>query len=148
VHITVLPNKPTDKGICLKTLCDARTRLMLAVEFMDSAAQQATKRFAGEGRSAAVCSRLTAHWHNLRPQQVIAHAWFGGMPTAISLLKRGFFSTTNVSSRPRLSARVSCGLTPTASHGHEIRELTGRQPYTSEARRLHSLEPSTWIKSP
>jgi hypothetical protein len=34
VHVTVLPNKPTDKGVCLKTLCDARTRVMLAVEFV------------------------------------------------------------------------------------------------------------------
>jgi hypothetical protein len=26
-HITVLPNKPTDKGVCLKTACDAHTHV-------------------------------------------------------------------------------------------------------------------------
>jgi hypothetical protein len=32
VHITVLPNKQIPAGVCLKTLCDARTRVMLAME--------------------------------------------------------------------------------------------------------------------
>jgi hypothetical protein len=78
VHMTVLPNKPTNKGVCSKTLYDARTCVMLAVVFVESAAQQAMKCFAGEGKFAAVCLRLTAPWHNLRPQQVIADAWFYG----------------------------------------------------------------------
>jgi hypothetical protein len=55
VHITVIPNKPIDKGVCLKTLCDARTRVMLATEFVESAVPQARKNYAEEGKSAAVC---------------------------------------------------------------------------------------------
>jgi hypothetical protein len=36
IHITNLPNKPTSKGVCLKTLCDASTRIMVAMEFVES----------------------------------------------------------------------------------------------------------------
>jgi hypothetical protein len=32
IHITYLPNKPTDKGVYLKTLCNARTRVMIKSE--------------------------------------------------------------------------------------------------------------------
>jgi hypothetical protein len=97
VHITVLPNKA---GVCLKTLCDARTRVMLATEFVESAQQQARKSFVDEGKSAAVCLRLTEPWHH-SPHQLFADAWFGGMPTAFSLLKRGFFSITNVKTQTK-----------------------------------------------
>jgi hypothetical protein len=73
---------------------------MLAMEFVESAQQQARKSFVDEGTSAAVCLRLTAPWHN-SPHQLLADAWFGGMPTAFSLLKRGFFSITNVKTQTR-----------------------------------------------
>jgi hypothetical protein len=69
VHITVLPNKPTEKGLCLKALCDARTCVLLALEFVESAAQQARKSYAEEGKSAAVCLRLTAPWHNVHHRE-------------------------------------------------------------------------------
>jgi hypothetical protein len=68
---------------------------MLAMEFVESTQQQARKSFVDEDKSAAVCLRLTEPWHH-SPHQLLADAWFGGMPTAFSLLKRGFFSITNV----------------------------------------------------
>jgi hypothetical protein len=40
IHLTVLPDKPTSKGVCLKTLCDASTRVMIAAEFVESKAEQ------------------------------------------------------------------------------------------------------------
>jgi hypothetical protein len=122
VHITVLPNKPTDKGVCMKTLCDARTRVMLAMEFVEAAQQQAQKCFAEEGKSAAVCLRLTAPWHNSRPHLLIADAWFGGMPTAVGMLKRGFFSITNV----KLQTKNFCK--------KELWADAGGKPWTRNAR--------------
>jgi hypothetical protein len=68
---------------------------MLAMELVESAQQQARKSFVDEGKSAAVCLRLTEPWHH-SPHQLFADAWFGGMLTAFSLLKRGFFSISNV----------------------------------------------------
>jgi hypothetical protein len=46
IHITVLPNKPTSRGVCLKTLCDARTRVMVGFEFVEARAEQQLKRYA------------------------------------------------------------------------------------------------------
>jgi hypothetical protein len=39
IHMTYLPNKPTSRGVCLKTLADGNTRarVMLAIEFVESA---------------------------------------------------------------------------------------------------------------
>jgi hypothetical protein len=96
VHVIVLPNKPTDKGICLKTLCDARTRVMAALQFVESQDEQAQKRYVDEGKAAAVTLRLTEPWHNKGPRIIIADAWFGGLPTAWSLMKRNLFSICNV----------------------------------------------------
>jgi hypothetical protein len=39
IHITVLPNKPVPKGVCLKTLVDGHTRVMLNCEFVESKVQ-------------------------------------------------------------------------------------------------------------
>jgi hypothetical protein len=35
IYITILPNKPTSKGVCWKTLCDTSTRIMVAMEFVE-----------------------------------------------------------------------------------------------------------------
>jgi hypothetical protein len=101
VHITILPNKPTSKGVCLKTMCDASTRVMIAMEFVEGRDEQAIKRYAEEGRSAAVCLRLTEHWHNKVPRILIADAWFGGVPTAFSLMQRNIYSVTNVKTQTK-----------------------------------------------
>jgi hypothetical protein len=74
---------------------------MLALEFVEGKEEQARKNYVAEGKSAAVCLRLTQPWHNTRPHEVIADAYFGGMPTAVSLFKRGFFSITNVKLQTR-----------------------------------------------
>jgi hypothetical protein len=96
IHITVLPNKPTSRGVCLKAICDASTRVMVAMEFVEAGTEQEIKRYAEEGRSAAVCLRLTEPWHNHAPRILIADAWFGGMLTAVSLLQRNIYCITNV----------------------------------------------------
>jgi hypothetical protein len=49
-NITYLPNKPTDKGVCLKTLCDARTRVMIHFEFVEGKGEQGNKSYADEVR--------------------------------------------------------------------------------------------------
>jgi hypothetical protein len=49
IHLSVLPNKPTSKGVCLKTLCDASTRVMIAAEYVEGKAEQVLKRYADEG---------------------------------------------------------------------------------------------------
>jgi hypothetical protein len=54
IHITVLSNKPTGKGVCLKTLVDGHTRVMTALEFVESKEQQGLKRYSKEGKAAAV----------------------------------------------------------------------------------------------
>jgi hypothetical protein len=90
IHITMLPNKPTSKGVCLKTLCDASTRVMINFEFVEGKVEQGVKRCAEEGRAAAVCLRLTEPWHNDIPRILLADAWFGGLPTPVGLMRRGF----------------------------------------------------------
>jgi hypothetical protein len=35
IYITILPNKPTIKVVCWKTLCDTSTRIMVAMEFVE-----------------------------------------------------------------------------------------------------------------
>jgi len=96
VHITVLPNKPTSRGVCLKTLCDAHSRVMVALEFVESQHEQSQKRYVDEGKATAVMLRLTEAWHHKGPRLVLADAWFGGVPTAVALIQRGIFSITNV----------------------------------------------------
>jgi hypothetical protein len=96
IHITYLPNKPTSKGVCLKTLCDARTRVMLSFEFVEQRQEQLMKAYAEEGLAAAVTLRLCEPWHNKAPRIIIADAWFGGLPTSYALLQRGLYSITNV----------------------------------------------------
>jgi hypothetical protein len=96
VHITVLPNKPTDKGVCLKSACDAHTRVMVSFEFVESRQEQEQKRYVEEGKSAAVTLRLTEPWHHKGPRVVLADAWFGGILTAVALLLRGLFCIVNV----------------------------------------------------
>jgi hypothetical protein len=96
IHISILPNRPTDKGVLIKTLCDARTRVMVAFEFVESKEEQSLKRYVEEGRAAGVCLRLTEPWHNQGPRLLIADAWFGGVPTSYALWQRGWFKITNV----------------------------------------------------
>jgi hypothetical protein len=96
IHLTVFPNKPTSTGVCLKTLCDASTRVMSATEFVEGKAEQVLKRYAEEGLAPAMTLRLTEPWHNEAPRIVIADAWFGGVPTAFALMQRGLFSIASV----------------------------------------------------
>jgi hypothetical protein len=44
VHITRLPNKPTERGVCLKTAADGLSKVMLSFELLECAADQAQKR--------------------------------------------------------------------------------------------------------
>jgi hypothetical protein len=44
VHITILHTNSTSKGACLKTMCDASTRVMIAMEFVEGRDEQAMKR--------------------------------------------------------------------------------------------------------
>jgi hypothetical protein len=74
IHITVLPNKPTIRGVCFKTLCDARTRVMVNFEFVEARSEQQQKRYADEGLAAAVTLRLTEPWHSKGPRVLIADA--------------------------------------------------------------------------
>jgi hypothetical protein len=94
IHITNLPDKPTSKGVCLKTLCDAWMRIMVAMEFVESRTEQV--RYAEEGLSAAVCLRLTEAGNNKAPRLLLADAWFGGVPSAFPLAKRDCYSIMNV----------------------------------------------------
>jgi hypothetical protein len=96
VHITVLSNKPMDKGVCLKSACDAHTRVMVSFEFVEARQEQAQKRYVEEGKSAVVTLRLTEPWHHKGPRVVLADAWFGGLLTAVALLLRGLFCVVNV----------------------------------------------------
>jgi len=63
IHITNLPNKPTIKGVCLKTLCGASTGVMVATEFVEASTEQAIESYAEEGRAAAICLRLIEPRH-------------------------------------------------------------------------------------
>jgi hypothetical protein len=96
IHLTYLPNKPTDRGVCMKTLCDAHTRVMCALEFVESAGEQSKKRYVGEGKATATTLRLSEPWHNKGPRGVLADAAFGGVPTVVALEQRGISSIVNV----------------------------------------------------
>jgi hypothetical protein len=90
INLTVLPNKPTSKGVCLRTLCDASIRVMIAAEFVEGKAEQVLKRYAEEGLAPAVTLRLTEPWHNKATCIIIADTWFGGVPTAFALMHGAF----------------------------------------------------------
>jgi hypothetical protein len=110
IHITKLPNKPTAIGICLKTLCDAQTRVMCSLEFVESKEEQGHKRFADLGRAAACMLRLTEPWHNERPHILIADAWFGGLPTSFALMQKGLYSVVvNVKTHTKFFHRLVGG---------------------------------------
>jgi hypothetical protein len=96
IHLTVLPDKPTSKGVCLKTLCDASTRVMIAAEFVEGKAEQVLKRYAEEGLAPALTLQLIEPWHNKASRIVTADACFDGMPTGYALMQRSLFSITNV----------------------------------------------------
>jgi hypothetical protein len=95
-HIAVLTNNSTDIGVWLKTACDAHRRVMVPFEFVESQDEQARKRYAQEGKSAAVTFRLTEPWHDKGPRIVLPDAWFCGLFTAFALLLRGLFCIVNV----------------------------------------------------
>jgi hypothetical protein len=101
VHITRLPNKPTDRGVCLKTAADGLGKVMLSFELLECAADQAQKRHSEEGKAAAVALRLTKHLHNKGPRIVLADAWFGGMLTSFALMKRDLHSIVNVKTQTK-----------------------------------------------
>jgi hypothetical protein len=59
-HTTHLSDKPTSRSVCLKSAADGHTNVIVALEFVESALQQAMKRYADdEGKAAAVTLRLT-----------------------------------------------------------------------------------------
>jgi hypothetical protein len=66
---------------------------MINIEFVEGKVEQGVKRYAAEGRAAAVCLRLTEPWHNDIPRTLPA---FNGLLTSVGLMRRGFFSITNV----------------------------------------------------
>jgi hypothetical protein len=85
-HMTYLPNKPTDHGLCLKTVADGHTRVMLGMESVEVADEQSKKAYTDTGKSVAMTLRLTEPWHTTSPKVVIADSWCGGLPTALMLL--------------------------------------------------------------
>jgi hypothetical protein len=95
IHITILPDKPTGKGVSLKTLADGRTLVLTELVFVESKERQGSRRYAEEGKAAAVALRLIEPWHNSAARIVIANSWFGGMPTAWGLMQRGPYSILN-----------------------------------------------------
>jgi hypothetical protein len=101
IHLTVLPNKPVPKGVCLKTIVDAHTRVMINFEFVERKDEQDLKRYVNEGKSTAVTLRLTEPWHNQGPRLVLADAWFGSLPASWALMKRGLFSILNVKNQTK-----------------------------------------------
>jgi hypothetical protein len=40
IHMTVMPSKPNIRGVCLKTICDASMRVMVAIEFVEAGTEQ------------------------------------------------------------------------------------------------------------
>jgi hypothetical protein len=68
---------------------------MLAIDFVESKEEQAKKRYADKGKSAAVALRHTEPWHDKCPCIVVAGTWFGGMATSSALMMQGLFSITN-----------------------------------------------------
>jgi hypothetical protein len=56
IHITMLPNKPTSKGVHLKTLCDVSTHVMINFEFVEGKVEQGVKHNAGGAGSQHRCS--------------------------------------------------------------------------------------------
>jgi hypothetical protein len=105
IHITTLPNKPTSKGVCLKTLCEASTRVMLSLEFVEQRQEQLMKAHAEKGLAAAVTLRLCEPWHK-GPCNIIADAWFGGVPSSCALLQRGLYSVIHVKTHTKHSYKA------------------------------------------
>jgi hypothetical protein len=73
-NIPNLLNKPISKGVCLKTVCDTSTCVMVSMALVETGTERAIKRYAEEGLTAAVCLRLTKLSHNKAPRILIADA--------------------------------------------------------------------------
>lgn len=92
-HLTHMPRKPVPLGVMLKTVCDAGTRVLLSMEFVEEASLQADKKWArSKGKSTACTLRITAPWHSGSPRVVAADSWFGSLCTAYWLRAMGLFS--------------------------------------------------------
>jgi hypothetical protein len=107
-------NKPSSQDVCLKSLADGHTKVFLALEFVESAQQQAMKQYADEGKAAAVTVRMAEYWHNQMLPVVFMDSWFASMLTAIALMQRGLHSIGNIKTRTehvRIKEFV-CGCTP------------------------------------
>jgi hypothetical protein len=57
-----------------------------------------------------VTLRLTKHWHNKSPQQVIADAELGGMHKTDSLIQYGIFSITYVKQQTTYLCKKELGV--------------------------------------
>jgi hypothetical protein len=127
IHITVLPNKPVPKGVCLKTLVDGHTRVMLNFEFVESKVEQGLKRYCDEGKSAAVTLRLTEPWHNQGARIVIADAWFGSLPASWALMKRGLFSILNIKTQTKFFCKDALWADAGGKRNHKRNDRAYRQ---------------------
>lgn len=85
-HLTYLPRKPTPLGLCLKTICDSSSGVMLEWEFVDCKEEMAKKDYVKEyGNNVAttirLCEKRWAGSHRI----VIGDSWFGSLKAAVAL---------------------------------------------------------------
>jgi hypothetical protein len=78
IHITMLPNKPTSRGVRKKTMCSAWTRVM-GFDFVEVKAEQ-QQSCTDEGLTAAVMMRLTEPWHKKPPMYSLQMLGLTGSP--------------------------------------------------------------------
>jgi Transposase IS4 len=85
IQLTWLPRKPTPLGFLVKTLCDAKTGILLSMELVEGVQFDRNKKYYNDlGHTAAVTVRVTEPYHR-SGRVVVADAWFGSYKTAVAL---------------------------------------------------------------
>lgn len=97
MHMTYLPRKPIPRGLMLRTVVDAVSKVMLGYEICECKEEQSLKSYVTEyGKAPATTVRLVQHWAGAGRRVVIADAYFGSLRTAYALKRIGFDCICNV----------------------------------------------------
>ena len=81
----IVPRKPKPQGLEWKTLCDAKTKLLLNIDIQEGKLRNAAKEFNDTHKRSTGCTlRLLKPWFG-SGRTLIADSWFGSTTTAIAM---------------------------------------------------------------
>ena len=95
-NLTYMARKPHPQGFQIKTLACSESKIVVAIDLVEGAEQDAGKSYNQEwGKSTGCTLRLTEPYHGTG-RTVVADSWFGSVNTAVALLKHGLYFVGNV----------------------------------------------------